>query len=84
MISLSIRQFVLTVIFPIVGVSILASVVPIISYVSIPDGWLNFFLTSIISILSVATISLCIGMNKDERAYIKVISKKLITKIRLK
>lgn len=64
-------QFIKDVMLVVLGCSVLAAIAPMAFYLYVPYGWLNFIFTSIICVLSTATIIYYIGCDKAERVLIR-------------
>lgn len=78
------RLFLDKVVFKVIYVSIIASIIPILVHILIPYGWMNFLVTSMVSVLSSIICIVYIGCDRPERqvifskikqAYIKVLHK---------
>lgn len=81
MIGLSIRVYIKSVILRIVVVSIPSVLLPIVSIISLEEGWQRFLITSITCIISVILFTYIFGIETEERAFI---NKKLQTLIKKK
>lgn len=66
---LSIRRYLRSVYLPILLVVVVSSVLPIWLHISIIDTLLRFFVVSVVSVLSVAMCSFCMGLTKSERNF---------------
>ncbi len=74
--KLSIRMYLQKVYFPIIMVTIISAVIPLLVYNSMSNGFLRFFTVSIVSVISVALTSFIVGLTQSERQF-------FINKIRL-
>lgn len=54
----------------ILTVTVIGFVLPIMSRYSIPEGWLNFFVTSTVCVLSMGCSMLFVGCSRNERQFI--------------
>ena len=70
MADFSIRMFVGEVLYPIIKVTIIAPILPLILYFYLQDGWLRFILITISCFVSVLFTILFIGCNKEERHFL--------------
>ena len=66
---LSIRMYLKHVYWPIMMVTTLATILPLVTYNLMPDGYLKFFVVSIVSVVSVALVSFVVGLTKSERTF---------------
>lgn len=83
-IHIKFSQFVYYVLIPIICVSIISAIVPIlyIQYIGKATSFSELIISSIICLLSVCLSSFYIGINSNERAYIKSLIQTVINKIR--
>lgn len=73
--------FIKKVIVNVLLVTLIASIIPYISYRIVPYGWINFIVTSIMCVLCSGLSIFFIGCDKQERNLIIVQTKKFIKKI---
>ena len=66
---LSIRMYLKNVYWPIMMVTTLAAILPLVTYNLMADGYLKFFIVSIVSVISVAFVSFAVGLTQSERAF---------------
>lgn len=66
---LSIRMYLKHVYWPIMMVTTLATILPLVTYNLMPDGYLKFFVVSIVSVVSVALVSFVVGLTNSERTF---------------
>ena len=66
---LSIRMYLKHVYWPIMMVTTLATILPLVTYNLMADGYLKFFVVSIVSVVSVALVSFVVGLTKSERTF---------------
>lgn len=76
------RVYINKVVFNVLSVTVIAFILPFVSYKTLPGGWLNFLLTSIVSVLSCLITILYIGCSKSERKFVAIKGKVVICKIR--
>jgi hypothetical protein len=67
LINFSIIQFFKNVIFPIIAISILSAILPVLFYNILKDGLLRLFVTIGISIISICCAVYFLGISKNER-----------------
>jgi O-antigen/teichoic acid export membrane protein len=67
LIDFSIRQFFKDVLFPIIAITILSSIVPILLYNILKDGLFRLLITTGISVMSICCSVYFLGINKNER-----------------
>lgn len=66
---LSIRMYLKHVYWPIMMVTTFATILPLVTYNLMADGYLKFFVVLIVSVVSVALVSFVVGLTKSERAF---------------
>lgn len=66
---LSIRMYLKYVYWPIMMVTTLATILPLVTYNLMADGYLKFFVVSIVSVVSVALVSFVVGLTNSERTF---------------
>lgn len=77
-IGLSLQQYTTSVVFPIIGVTVLSSVLPFFIHYNMIEGWRRFLLSTLVACVSVAFFTYFIGLNSKERSFIvNVITPKL-------
>lgn len=76
--------FISKVILNVISVSFMAAIIPVLIYKSIPYGWTNLIVTTIISVFSCVITIYFIGCNRSERNRIKSAIKEVKVKIRSK
>lgn len=81
--KLSIRKYILKVYLPIVMVTIIAAIIPLLVYNSMTEGLVKFFIVSIVSVMSVALTSFIIGFSDSERQFFINKFKLISAKIRI-
>jgi len=79
-IGLSFRLYLKDVILKVLFVTLLASIIPLALYLYIPDSLLNMVIVLVISLMSVISSVLFIGMNKQERLFVLEKVSKIIRK----
>ncbi len=82
MIMLSIVDFVKDVIFPIIKVTFLSSIIPILLFLNFNVNSSNTLILCLVSIISVLVVSYWVGMSKDERIYVNCLIDKYKAKFR--
>ena len=80
--KLSIRIYILKVYLPIVMVTIISAIIPLIVYNSMNEGFVRFFTVSITSVMSVALTSFIIGLTHSEQQFFINKFKLILAKIR--
>ena len=80
--KLSIRMYLKNVYWPIMMVTTLAAILPLVTYNLMADGYLKFFIVSIVSVISVAFVSFTVGLTQSERAFFISKFKMALVKIR--
>ena len=81
--KLSIRKYILKVYLPIVMVTIIAAIIPLLVYNSMTEGLVKFFIVSIVSVMSVSLTSFIIGLTYSERQFFINKFKLISAKIRI-
>lgn len=71
MMDLDVFKFAKSVYFNVLGVTLVASILPIISKIYFPYGWISFFVVSIVSLVSVFTVVFFIGCDTTEQDFVK-------------
>lgn len=71
LIQLSLREFAAKVILPCFATGVISAIPPIMLYMMLPKSYTNVFIIIILSVLSVTFFAYFIGMNKNEKAFIK-------------
>lgn len=79
---LSIRMYLKYVYWPIMLVTILSAILPMITYNLMSDGYLRFFIVSIVSVISVALVSFAVGLTPSERDFFIGKFKMIMVKLR--
>lgn len=69
-IGLSLRLYTTSVVFPITTVTILSSIFPYFIHNHMSECWFRFLLSTSVSCISVAILTLTIGLTSTERSYI--------------
>ena len=78
------RLFINKVLINVIIVSLVASILPLVSYIYIESEWLNFIVTSFLCVICTSLSILYIGCEKQERETILVKSKKVFRNISAK
>ena len=81
--KLSISTYIKKVYFPIMMVTIIAAILPLLVYNYMTDGFVKFFTVSIVSVISVAITSFVIGLTFSERQFFMNKFKLISAKIRI-
>lgn len=68
----------------VIGISVIACIAPAIPYYGLPDGFLNFLITSLTAFVSCCLSIYLIGCSSVERHYIQEKSKELYVKLKTK
>lgn len=68
----------------VIGVSVIACIAPAIPYYGLPDGFLNFLITSFTAFVSCCLSIYFIGCSSVERHFIQEKSKELYVKLKMK
>lgn len=76
------RIFLEKVVIKVLFVSVVASVLPIVAYIFMPEGWLNFFCTSLLSISMSVTCVLYLGCDNAEQQLIFEKCRQILTKLK--
>lgn len=71
MIGMSVAQFSKNVLSPIIGVSAVSIIIPTVISHYMNDSLIDFMLICFISVINVSLVSFYIGMNHNERQYVK-------------
>lgn len=74
------RVYINKVVFNVLSVTVVAFILPFICFKTLSEGWFNFLLTSIVSVLSCAITILYIGCSKNERVFINSKAKEILQK----
>lgn len=69
------------VVLNVLSVTVIAFILPFICYRTLPEGWLNFILTSIVSVLSCAFTIFYIGCTKSERMLVVSKAREMFVKV---
>ena len=83
MIGLSIIDFTRKVLFPIIKITVISALLPCICAYELHSGWINFFIISTVSLVCSITCVLALGVNANERAYIKGMCRTALHKIKI-
>lgn len=78
------RLFIHKVLINVIVVSLVASILPLVSYIYIESEWINFIVTSLLCVICTSLSILYIGCEKQERETILVKSKKVFRNITAK
>lgn len=78
----SFNSYIIKVYIPIVIVTMVAAIIPLLVYKSMTYGFVRFFTVSIVSVLSVAFTSFAIGLTRSERQFFIGKYKLILQKIR--
>lgn len=81
MISLPIKQYINSVIYPIFKVIIIAPIIPIIVYNCLPTNITSFFIVCITSVCSIIFTIYLIGITKEEQTFVKEKTSSILNKI---
>ena len=80
MINLNAKSFFISVYCKVVVVMVLGYVLPFFTHLYTPDGWIDFFATSSVSVLSMSVVILYIGCTQSERVFVFAKAKQIINK----
>ena len=69
-IGLSLRLYVLKVVLPIIMVTILSLILPLLIHYNMSEGWIRLILSTVVSCLIVAILIYTIGLTTTERNFI--------------
>lgn len=82
MIQMTYGSFIRNVLFPVIIVTAVALVIPLIIYFMLDNSIISFIIVCLVSFVSVGVSTYALGMNANERLYILAAISKIITKIR--
>lgn len=74
-------EFVKDALFPIVKVAIAALIFPLLAYKLVADNFIGFLIVAFVSILSASVCAFWIGMNANERKFVRNALLNMKTKI---
>lgn len=82
MIQMTYGSFIRNVLFPVIIVTAVALVIPLIIYFMLDNSIISFIIVCLVSFVSVGVSTYALGMNANERLYILAAISKIITKIK--
>lgn len=82
MIQMTYGSFIRNVLLPVIIVTAVALVIPLIIYFMLDNSIISFIIVCLVSFVSVGVSTYALGMNANERLYILAAISKIITKIR--
>lgn len=71
MMDLDLKKFAKSVYFNVMGVTLLASIIPIVTKMFLHSGWVSFFVVSAVSIISVLIVEFFVGCDVSEKSFVK-------------
>lgn len=83
-IGIPLYEYLIRVLLPVVTVSLLASIFPVFCHMYVADCWCRLLFVAILSVLSVTLSSYFIGLNLQEKCFVKKIGRNIIDKLRWK
>lgn len=78
------KVFLEKVVIKVIYVSVISAVIPILIHLSLPYGWENFLVTTLVSVLSAVISIIYLGCDKTERQFVFSKIKQLFPKITCK
>lgn len=80
----STAKFVKLVCLKVLLVAVVAAIIPLLIYKAQPEGWINLISTSVCSVSSCLAAIYFIGLNRDEREYVRLKIRQLLVKLKQK
>jgi len=84
LVDYSLKQFFKLVLMPVFVISIVSAVLPVMVYYFFVQSILRLFLVTGVSVISISVISYCIGLNREERLWLKEVIVRYISATKAK